>query len=138
MGGLLSFYLVTHHPEVFGACGCISTHFPLSEAVAAAMFPGFKAKGVPDTTPYVVRDIRGGMHVPKGARYWFDYGSLSLDSAYTPSHQQVRAWLLKEGLVEGSDFVIRRYEGATHNEASWRARLEDPLTFLFAPKARAH
>jgi hypothetical protein len=27
--------------------------------------------------------------------------------------------------------VIRRYENATHNEASWRARLEDPLTFLF-------
>jgi enterochelin esterase-like enzyme len=28
--------------------------------------------------------------------------------------------------------VVRRYEGATHNEASWRARLTDPLTFLFA------
>jgi hypothetical protein len=27
MGGLLSFYLVTQHPEVFGACGCVSTHF---------------------------------------------------------------------------------------------------------------
>lgn len=35
MGGLLSFYLVTHHPETFGACGCMSTHFPLSEDVAA-------------------------------------------------------------------------------------------------------
>jgi hypothetical protein len=43
----------------------------------------------------------------------------------------VRAWLLRQGLVEGRDFVIRRYEGATHNEASWRARLDDPLTFLF-------
>jgi hypothetical protein len=33
--------------------------------------------------------------------------------------------------VEGRDFVIRRYREATHNEASWRARLDDPLTFLF-------
>ncbi len=43
----------------------------------------------------------------------------------------MRAWLLDQGLVEGRDFVVRRYDGATHNEASWRARLEDPLTFLF-------
>jgi hypothetical protein len=134
MGGLLSFYLVTHHPDVFGACGCVSTHFPLSEAVAAQTFPGFTANGVPDTTPYVVRDIRAGLEVPKGSRYWFDYGTLSLDSAYAPTHQKVRAWLLKEGLVEGRDFVIRRYDGATHNEASWRARLDDPLTFLFGSR----
>jgi enterochelin esterase-like enzyme len=43
----------------------------------------------------------------------------------------VRAWLQRQGLIEGRDFVVRRYEGATHNEASWRARLDDPLTFLF-------
>jgi enterochelin esterase-like enzyme len=48
----------------------------------------------------------------------------------------VRAWLLGQGLVEGRDFLVRRYEGATHNEASWRARLEDPLTFLFGPGRR--
>ena len=130
MGGLLSFYLVTHHPEAFGACGCVSTHLPLSEAVAATVL-NLPAKGVPDTTPYIVRDIRAGLEAPPGARYWFDYGSLGLDSAYGPTHQVVRDWLLRQGRVEGRDFVVRRYDGATHNEASWRARLEDPLTFLF-------
>jgi pimeloyl-ACP methyl ester carboxylesterase len=134
MGGLLSFYLVTHHPEAFGACGCMSTHFPISEAVVARMFQGVARVEHPDTTPYVIRDIRSGLTVPRGARYWFDYGSLGLDSAYGPSHEAVRAWLLRQGLVEGRDFVIRRYEGATHNEASWRARLEDPLTFLFGSR----
>jgi hypothetical protein len=136
MGGLLSFYLVTHHPDVFGACGCISTHFPLSEAVAARAFPGTGASATPDTVPYVVRDIAAGTSVPRGTRYWFDYGSLGLDSSYGPTHEAVRGWLLGQGLVEGSDFVIRRYEGATHNEASWRARLEDPLTFLFGGRPR--
>ena len=130
MGGLLSFYLVTHHPDVFGACGCVSTHFPLSEAVVAEVFD-LKASNTPDTTPYIVRDIRAGLKAPEGTRYWFDYGTRSLDSAYAPTHQRVRQWLLGQGLVEGLDFVIRRYEGADHNEASWRARLEDPLTFLF-------
>jgi predicted alpha/beta superfamily hydrolase len=131
MGGLLSFYLVTHHPDVFGACGCESTHFPLSEAVVARMFQGVARVENPDTTPYVVRDIERGMTAPRGTRYRFDFGSMGLDSAYGPTHEVVRAWLLRQGFVEGRDFVIRRYEGATHNEASWRARLDDPLTFLF-------
>ncbi len=134
MGGLLSFYLVTHHPEVFGACGCISTHFPLSEAVAVKSLPGVAPVAAPDTVPYIVRDIQAGLKPPKGTRYWFDYGTQGLDSAYAPTHAAVRAWLLQQGLVEGKDFVVRRYEGATHNEASWRARLEDPLVFLFGKR----
>jgi S-formylglutathione hydrolase FrmB len=31
MGGLLSYYLVKNHPDAFGACGCVSTHFAFSE-----------------------------------------------------------------------------------------------------------
>jgi len=131
MGGLLSFYLVTRHPKAFGACGCVSTHFPLSQAVATRSFPGAVRAVNPDTIPYIIRDIEAGLNVPPRARYWFDFGSLGLDSAYAPSHAAVRAWLLVQGLVEGRDFVVRRYEGATHTEASWRARLDDPLTFLF-------
>lgn len=130
MGGLLSFYLVTHHPEAFGACGCESTHFPLSEAVAVRSF-GLPPVARPDTTPYVVRDIEAGMRAPATARYWFAFGSLGIDSAYVPSHEGARGWLLRQGKVEGRDFVIRRYEGATHNEASWRARIDDDLTFIF-------
>jgi predicted alpha/beta superfamily hydrolase len=131
MGGLLSFFLVTRHPEVFGACGCVSTHFPLSEAVVARYFPGLVDSATPDSTPYVLRDIAAGLTVPPGTRYWFDYGTLGLDSAYAPTHEVVRSWLRDQGLVEDRDFVVRRYDGADHNEASWRRRLEDPLTFLF-------
>jgi hypothetical protein len=59
-----------------------------------------------------------------------------MDSAFGPTHEAVRAWLLRQGLVEGRDFVVRRYADATHNEASWRARLDDPLTFLFGRRPR--
>jgi enterochelin esterase-like enzyme len=131
MGGLLSFFLVSHHPDVFGACGCLSSHFPLSEAVVAQNFREAAASATPDTTPYILRDIANGLRVPSGTRYWFDYGTLGLDSTYAPTQTAVRTWLLSLGLSEGKDFVMRRYEGATHNEASWRARLDDPLTYLF-------
>ncbi len=134
MGGLLSFYLVSHHPEIFGACACMSSHFPLSEAVLARNLPGFKASSPPDTVPYITRDIEAGLTVPHGTRYWFDYGTMGLDSEYGPTHEMVRGWLLEQGLVEGRDFVVRRYDGANHNEASWRARLEDPVKFLFGEK----
>jgi enterochelin esterase-like enzyme len=130
MGGLLSFHLVSRYPDVFGACGCVSTHFPLSEEAAARYFDGAAAEHA-DTTPYIVRDIAAGLTVPTGTRYWFDYGTEGLDASYGPTHDAVRVWLLGQGLVEGRDFVVRPYEGADHNETSWRARLDDPLTFLF-------
>lgn len=136
MGGLLSFYLVTHHPDTFGACGCISTHFPLSARVAENNLLGAAASGRADSVPYVIRDIERGLRVPPGARYWFDYGGQGLDAQYGPTHDSVRTWLLGQGRVEGRDFVIRRYADATHNEASWRARLDDPLTFLFGGRRR--
>ena len=131
MGGLLGFYLVTHHPEAFGACACMSTHFPLSPAVAKQVFPSGPSEATPDTTPYLVKDIAAGLKAPRGARYWFDRGTLGLDSAYGPTYAAARQWLLSQGRMEGKDFVVRTYPGATHNEASWRARLADPLTFLF-------
>ncbi len=134
MGGLLSYYLVTYHPDRFGACGCVSTHFPFSEMVVADYLRDTARTTPPDTVPYIVRDIERGLRVPRGARYWFDYGGQGLDAGYGPTHDAVRAWLLGQGLVEGRDFVIRRYADATHNEASWRARLEDPLTFLFGSR----
>lgn len=134
MGGLLSYYLVTYHPDRFGACGCVSTHFPFSEKVVADFLRDTARTTAPDTVPYIVRDIERGLRVPRGARYWFDYGGQGLDAQYGPTHDAVRAWLVGQGLVEGRDFVIRRYADATHNEASWRARLEDPLTFLFAER----
>ena len=134
MGGLLSYYLVTYHPDRFGACGCVSTHFPFSEKVVADYLRDTARVTPPDTVPYIVRDIERGLRVPRGARYWFDYGGLGLDSAYGPTHAVVRAWLAGQGLVEDRDFVIRRYADATHNEASWRARLDDPLTFLFGKR----
>jgi pimeloyl-ACP methyl ester carboxylesterase len=122
MGGLLSYYLVKNHPNAFGACGCVSTHFALSES-DFSLFGG-------DDIPYIVRDIEDGDTVPKGVRFSFDYGTETLDTTYEEDHKPVREWLLGQGLVEGQDFQIRKYEGAAHSEAEWRARVEDQLEWI--------
>ncbi len=131
MGGLLSYYLVTYHPEVFGACGCISTHFPLSEAVAVAYLADPESTKKPDRTPYVLRDIAAGLTAPADTRYWFDYGGKGLDARYGKTHKAVSKWLIDQGKIENVDFVVREYPEADHSEASWRARIDDPLRFLY-------
>ncbi len=135
MGGLLSYYLVTFHPDVFGSCGCVSSAFILSEALVSNWVPRSLQSEAPDETPFIVRDIEAGLEVPRNVRYWFDYGTVGGDANYDAPHQHVRAWLLDQGLTEGEDFVIRVYEGADHNEAAWRARLGDPLLFMFGAQA---
>jgi enterochelin esterase-like enzyme len=134
MGGLLSFYLVTNHPDVFGSCGCESTHFALSESLVKRYLRGVETPADPDTVPFVVRDIEAGLEAPEGARYFFAYGTRGLDAHYGPPHQVIRDWLLAQGLTEGTDFVVREYEGADHNETSWRARIDDDLAFMFGGK----
>ena len=121
MGGLLSYYLVKNHPDVFGACGCVSAHFLFAEALVDESA---------DTTPYIIRDIANDDTVPKGVRFSFDFGTTTLDATYEQDHQPVREWLLEQGLVEGQDFQMRKYEGAAHSEYSWRARVEDQLEWL--------
>lgn len=121
MGGLLSYYLVKNHSDVFGACGCVSTHFALSPSDF-----GDQA----DSTPFVVKDIAAGDVMPRGVRLYFDYGTETLDSTYEADHAPVRDWLLGQGLVEGTDFKMQKYGGADHSERAWRARVGDQLQWL--------
>ena len=132
MGGLLSFYLGKNHPDLFGACGCVSTAFLLSPATRAQFEERDASRE--DVTPYIVRDIENGDTVPGGVRMFFDYGTEGLDSRYGSEYDAVRDWLLGQGLVEDEDFLIRVYEGADHNEPSWRARLDDQLLWLLGGK----
>lgn len=133
MGGLLSFYLVTNFPDVIGACGCVSTHFPLSEEMATRYLPGLEPETAPDETPYILRDIESGLKPPAGVRYRFDYGVLGLDASYGPSHRAVAAWLEANGFTQGRHFVMETHAQGDHNETSWRKQLPEVFAFLLAP-----
>jgi predicted alpha/beta superfamily hydrolase len=111
MGGLVSLYAVCQYPELFGGAGCLSTHWP----AVGAVIDGYLTTALPSP----------GRH-----RFYFDYGTATLDSLYEPYQQRVDAVLATRGYTSGRDWITRRFEGAEHNEAAWRERLHIPLRFL--------
>ncbi len=118
MGGLISLYAIARHPDVFGGVGAVSTHWPACDGCSVDWF----AKHLPR---------------PRTHRLYFDYGTAALDALYPPHQARMDAALRRAGWREGRDWITRRFEGAEHNEAAWKARVEIPLRFLLAPRAEA-
>ena len=111
MGGLISQYAMSVHPEVFGGAGCVSTHWPAGDGIALDDF----AAHLPD---------------PATHRYWFDYGTATLDASYEPYQMRADEILRKAGYVEGQNWITKKFEGAEHSEKAWRLRVDQPLKFL--------
>jgi len=111
MGGLISQYAMSKHPDVFGGAGCLSTHWPAGDGIALDDF----AAHLPD---------------PATHRYWFDYGTQTLDADYEPYQQRADEILRKAGYVAGQNWITRKFAGAEHSETAWRVRVHQPLEFL--------
>jgi hypothetical protein len=50
----------------------------------------------------------------------------------------MRDALVADGYVQGNDLYYYVAQGAGHNEASWAARLNVPLTYLFPWQSTAY
>jgi enterochelin esterase-like enzyme len=128
MGGLISLYTLCRYPDVYGAAGCLSTHWPLTTSptvLGGGPGPDLAACGAPfidwlDT------------HLPPAGRHrlYFDHGTVWLDGLYAPFQARVDALLGARGYRRGVDWESRVFEGDEHNEAAWRTRLATPLKFL--------
>lgn len=113
MGGLISLYAISKYPEVFGAAGCVSTHWPVP-LIGQAYIQGL-ASSLPD---------------PVDHRIYFDYGTETLDAEYEPYQKVVDTIMQNKGYTHGENWVTRKFEGAAHNEESWKKRAHIPLKFL--------
>jgi predicted alpha/beta superfamily hydrolase len=113
MGGLISLYALEEYPDVFGAAGCVSTHWPaggdaLVDAMAAALPP------------------------PGRHKLYFDYGTETTDAAYEPHQLRMDHCLETAGYTRGVDWVTEKFAGADHSERAWRERVAVPLSFLLS------
>lgn len=115
MGGLISLYAASQYPEVFSGAACLSTNWPAGDHELV----GEMAKSLPDAASH---------------KLYFDYGTEGLDALYEPYQSHMDRLLRAAGFVENENWMTRKFEGAPHNEAAWRARVALPLTFLLAPR----
>ncbi len=113
MGGLISLYAICKYPDVFGAAGCVSTHWPvpvLGEAYIATL-----PKALPN---------------PSTHKIYFDFGTETLDAQYEPFQKRVDKIMEEKGYTLGKNWITKKFEGAAHNEKSWNDRIHIPLEFL--------
>lgn len=113
MGGLISLYAICKYPDVFGAAGCVSTHWP-----------------VPVLGEAYIETLPESLPSPENHKIYFDHGTQTLDSLYHPFQVKVDSIMVAKGYTKGENWVTKTFEGADHSEKSWKARIHIPLEFL--------
>ena len=129
MGGLISLYAMMTRPDVFGAAGCVSTHWPLRiERLDEGRLEAWR-EVVVETWSRVIRE---GLPDPSTHRLYMDRGDETLDQFY-PFFQSRIDGVIREAGWGPDRFRSLVFPGAAHNEPSWNQRLDVPLTFLLPP-----
>lgn len=111
MGGLISLYAVCEYPNIFGAAGCVSTHWPIKKGV-------------------VIKYMEVALPKPGSHRFYFDFGTGD-EVEYEKYQDKVDLIMEKAGYRPGKDWLTRKIPGADHNEKAWRKRVQIPIEFLF-------
>lgn len=118
MGGLISVYGMSEHPQVFGGAAGLSTHW----------VGGFQANAhIPLAAFNYLRD---NLADPATHRLYQDHGTTELDAIYAPYQRFVDEIARDRGYTK-DNYLSRVFEGTGHNERAWAARLEIPVLFLF-------
>ncbi|NET31719.1 MAG: alpha/beta hydrolase [Cyanothece sp. SIO1E1] len=113
MGGLISLYAIMEYPEVFGAAGCLSTHWI-----------------VPNIGAEFVKHVAGNLPDPTTHKIYFDFGTLGLDENYEPDQTNVDKMMEAAGYVRGENWITKKFEGHDHKEQYWAMRIHEPLKFI--------
>lgn len=128
MGGLASLSALVTYPGVFGAAGCLSTHWPLS------INPLLLRRGGDRRLQPIAEAGRAWLAeaLPPAGRHrlYFDHGDRHLDALYAPHQQAVDALAAARGYRRGADLQSLAFAGADHHERAWRARLGPALAWL--------
>ena len=118
MGGLISIYGVTEHPDVFGAAVCMSTHW--TGAIG-------DNEDFPTAMQCYLMD-----NFPQNGDYllYFDNGDCDYDSQYLPAYEMMNRLFDFLGYQEGDRLKTGVFQGHSHSEKSWSERVDIPLQFI--------
>ncbi|HQV35848.1 MAG TPA: esterase, partial [Flavobacterium sp.] len=65
----------------------------------------------------------------KSHKFYFDYGTETIDAMYPTLQAKVDEILLEKGYSK-ENWMTQKFEGAEHSENAWRVRLHIPFEFL--------
>ncbi|WP_321372568.1 alpha/beta hydrolase-fold protein [uncultured Draconibacterium sp.] len=116
LGGLISLYAVCEYPKVWGGAACISTHWPAKNGA-------------------FLHYVKSNLPSPKNHKLYFDFGTEYTDAGYEPFQKKVDEMLMKKGYEKNENWTSLKFQGAEHNEKSWRERVNVPIEFLFGKES---
>jgi enterochelin esterase-like enzyme len=120
MGGLIAFYALCEYPDIFGGAACLSPHWigntGRHDDVIPGAFGDYLRTHLPD---------------PATHRFYFDHGTVGVDSLYAPGQRMIDA-VMRAGGYGASRWISREFAGANHSERDWYRRLAIPMEFLLA------
>ena len=117
MGGLISIYGLCEYPEVFGAAGCLSTHW--SGAINRNDdFPNAMRQYLIESLPL------SSVH-----QLYMDCGDKTIDSVYIPYFHAMNALADSIGFDDGR-LMTPFFPGHAHEERAWASRVAEPLKFI--------
>jgi len=110
MGGLASFLLVWHHPDVFSMAACLSPAFWLDwDELRTSTWP---IQGMP-------------------VRIYMDNGGIGLEERLQPGCDLMLEALQTKGFILGKDLIWFKDKNAAHTEEEWARRAPMPLQYHF-------
>ena len=130
MGALISLYAIDEYPDLFGAAGMMSTHWPLVIAPDNKPISDAEYETVSST---FARYLSRALPDPATHKLYFDHGSETLDAVYARYQARVDAVVAKHGYRQWSNDLSLSFPGEKHNEISWASRVAVPLQFLLPP-----
>lgn len=128
-GALIAAYTLLEYPQVFGGAASMSAHW---RSVGTDFQPWWQGEVTP--LQAMIDYVAGHFPADGAHRLYFDHGTKGPDASYPPEHARMAAALTARGLVADRDYMARGFEGAEHNEQSWRARLDTPLLYLLGDR----
>jgi predicted alpha/beta superfamily hydrolase len=105
LGGIASVAIAQRYPDIFSKAGGVSSSFWWNNGALITKLPA---------------------RVP--VKFYLDAGTR--DDGLDDTTKMVEAMRAK-GYKESEDLLFFKAEGGTHNEASWAARVEKPITWFF-------
>lgn len=120
MGGLISMYAICEYPDIFAGAACLSTHWVGTFSV--------ENNPIPAT---FLQYLQVHLTSPKNHKFYFDYGTETLDALYKPFQEKVDIIMQAKGF-SSKNWLTKAFIGADHSEKAWNQRLDIPLKFLLS------